>query len=76
MEINVFKKEIVDDSLEITNTETGELRKIKLATSKQLEYIRDLEKQLNLRPRKYKGLAVWQAKVVIKKLIAKQRPML
>ena len=66
----------VGDSLEIINTETGEVRKIKLATEKQIAFIRKLEQELNLKPRAYRGLTIWQAKKVIKKLLDKQRPLL
>lgn len=62
-------KRIVDGSLEIINTETGEVRKVKLATDKQITFIRLLEKEAGLKPRKYKGLTVWHAKKVIDKLI-------
>lgn len=69
-------RKIVDNTLEIVNTETGEVRKIKLATDKQMAYIRALEKELKLKPRAYRGLTVWQAKKVIDRLMKKQRPML
>lgn len=65
----MLKKEIVDGSLEITDTDTGEIRKIKLATEKQIAFIRDLEKQAGYEPRRYKGLTVWHAKKVIEKLL-------
>lgn len=71
-----MKKRIVDDSLEIIDTETGEVRIIKLATKKQMDFIRKLEKDLKLTPRAYRGLTIWQAKKVIDRLLKKQRPML
>jgi archaeosine-15-forming tRNA-guanine transglycosylase len=71
-----MRKEIVGDTLEITNTETGEIRSIKLATDKQMAFIRNLENNLKLTPRAYRGLTIWQAKKVIDKLLKKQRPML
>jgi fructose/tagatose bisphosphate aldolase len=69
-------RRIVDNTLEIVNTETGEIRKIKLATDKQIAYIRYLENILKIKPKAYRGLTVWQAKKVIDKLSKKQRPML
>ena len=69
-------RKIVDNTLEIANTDTGEIRKIKLATDKQMAYIRFLEKDLKLKPKAYRGLTVWQAKKVIDRLLKKQRPML
>ena len=69
-------RKIVDNTLEIANTDTGEIRKIKLATDKQLAYIRSLEKDLKLKPKAYRGLTIWQAKKVIDKLLKKPRPLL
>jgi hypothetical protein len=69
-------KRIVDGSLEVINTDTGEVRKIKLATDKQINFIRKLEDELGLEQKAYRGLTVWQAKKVIDKLLKKQRPML
>lgn len=63
----------VGDSLEIINTETGEVRYIKLATEKQITFIRLLEKEAGFEPRQYNGLTIWQAKKVINKLVKRTK---
>ena len=69
----MLKREIVDGTLEITDTETGEFRKIKLATMKQIEFIRKLEKELDYEPKRYIGLNIWQAKKIIDKMLKQKQ---
>lgn len=64
------------DSIEITDTETGEIKTIKLATEKQIRYIRVLEQQTGTKPKKYTNLTIWQAVKVIEKLKSKQTRLL
>ncbi len=39
-----------------------------IATQKQIEYIRLLEKELRINPRRYRNLRVWEANKIIERL--------
>lgn len=71
-----FIREYKDGKLILTNTETGEIKQVPMATDKQMRFIRELEQQLSIKPKQYRNLTVWQAAKVIKRLNGKQRPLL
>lgn len=62
------KRTVDDNTLEVIDTETGEVKKVKLASHKQIAYIRALEQKANIEPRAYRSLTVWQAVKVIDRL--------
>ena len=62
-------RHVTHNSIQLIDEETGEITKtIKLATAKQMAFIRSLEKQAEIPPKKYYNLTIWQASKVIDKL--------
>lgn len=60
-------------AIEVTDTITGQIKTVKLVTDKQLAYIRILEKEAGLKPKKYTNLTIWNAVKVIEKLKEKTK---
>lgn len=66
-------KRIDDDTIARIDIRTGEFRKIKIATKKQMDFIKSLQDQLEIPHKSYKNLTVWQASNIIEKLLTKKK---
>lgn len=64
-----MKRVITDSEIQMIDEATGEIVKsVKLATKKQVAYIRILEEQADVKPKSYTNLTLWQAMKIIDKL--------
>ena len=68
----IYRTEIIDGKMIITNTETGEVKKRQMASEKQINFIRKLELELDIKPKRYKDLTLWKASKVIESLIKRK----
>lgn len=68
MKVYRFKR-LSQDTAGTIELVSGEIvRKHRFATDKQMEFIRSLEKKLNIEPKRYENLRVWEAAKIITRL--------